>query len=340
VVNFTKQTIAAVRERRLTNSEFITVAAAADRGTPQASFITPRGLLSLNLTRETVSPEDQRRYLDNSRSVVGGFIDEACAAAAAGHVFDMGSLATLERLFGDGLTSPPYKAFEAERLVVPCSPGTLFVMRGEANLLPPAGMEKTTGGVPLGVYITAAESGGPMGFTGFTLTTSGDGLAYDAVSSFVLHGDPERPGRARVLPTAFHADGRMDEDAVKLMHHAVLFIGLAALLLVNDDRLEFRCDVPAAALNKSRVKSGKPPLPSVWRMPKANAVADYITKFGGKSKDASKAKDGMHASPVQHEGRRHLRLLPSGPVTKERPSLVGGLENHLTRTRAFYEAGK
>jgi hypothetical protein len=335
--DFHKQITAAANERRLSTGDFIAfLASGAAHINKPVQAVDTKSFVSAPVKQHAANSDDWHRSVAKTNAVITQFLDGAAAATAAGHVFDMGSIIALR-----GLIEPAFDAFVAGRLVVPYSSpdGTLFVIRTRVEDIESDGVEDTRGEIPFAILITADETGVPSSFTSFVLAVDDGVLSFQPVSCSIQHGDPERPARARVLPTAFRPDGSMDVEELERCRHVAFFLGLAALLAVNDDRLAFRRDVPAPALNKARMKSGKPPLPGVWRMPPPAVVSNYVTKLGIRGQEPKTSKGGTHASPIQHERRGHLRRLASGRITKVRSTLVGGLDKHLNpeRVRAFYE---
>ena len=126
----------------------------------------------------------------------------------------------------------------------------------------------------------------------------------------------------RFDPEGFDAAGSYDFDAPYVI-----------LSLIADSRSSVTRVEADDKLNKARVRRGKPPIPSYWKIksPKPTVLVPRSVP-----KPAT-AKGGTHASPRPHDRRGHARNLKSGRTVWVRECKINALLPHLTRGRLFYE---
>ena len=83
------------------------------------------------------------------------------------------------------------------------------------------------------------------------------------------------------------------------------------LMLVNDDRVPVRRELPSRQVNRARERRGDAAIPPLWRVSLADA---YVTTLSAKQLHSDK-RGGRHRSPIAHSRRGHQRRLPSGKLT-------------------------
>jgi hypothetical protein len=110
---------------------------------------------------------------------------------------------------------------------------------------------------------------------------------------------------------------------------------MVALSLIADSRSTVTRVQADDKLNKARVKRGKAPIPSYWKIEPPRPT---ILIPNAAPTVASKSKGATHASPKPHDRRGHPRHLKKGDrMVWVRACRVNALLPHLTRTREFYE---
>jgi hypothetical protein len=108
-----------------------------------------------------------------------------------------------------------------------------------------------------------------------------------------------------------------------------------ALALLNTDGVGVEKIPAPERLNRQRVRKGKHPIPSRFKVHSEGYVtAITAERRGGGASHA--AGDGSRKSPVMHLRRGHVRRLADGKQTWVRDALIGGREGGLP-TRSHYE---
>jgi hypothetical protein len=128
----------------------------------------------------------------------------------------------------------------------------------------------------------------------------------------------------RVCSLAAHPDSSPSGELASVLDPI-----LTGRMMIATKGVEVRREHAPAALNASRVKSGKPPLPSFWRV----NSAQYTTAI----RETHEMDRGPrpHASPRPHLRRGHLRNLGKGRVVPVRDCVVGVADGNEF-ARKFY----
>jgi hypothetical protein len=134
------------------------------------------------------------------------------------------------------------------------------------------------------------------------------------------------------------ADGRtgwsdLPKEELDEFRGAVQGFAVTILSLIADSRSSVIRVAADDKLNKARVKRGKAPIPTYWKI----EAGPTILVPGGAVPVIAAAAKGTHASPRPHDRRGHPRHLKSGREVWVRACRINALLPHLTRGREFYE---
>jgi hypothetical protein len=211
--------------------------------------------------------------------------------------------------------------------------GRLFVIESLPHALVKERLDEAADAVRSGVLRA------PFHITSVLMTYGDDGGIY--LLRFVDSGfvdDEARGYGLRALITSPHLDSSgelwwkippSEEEAGAYEFYHVI------LSLIADSRSSVTRIAADDKLNKARVKRGKAPIPSYWKIepPKPTILIPNAAPTV-----ASKSKGATHASPKPHDRRGHPRHLKKGDRTIwVRECRINALLPHLTRGRLFYE---
>lgn len=110
---------------------------------------------------------------------------------------------------------------------------------------------------------------------------------------------------------------------------------MMALLILNTRGVQQEIVTPGFKLNRARIKSGKPPIPSYRRV----NSSQYITALQNHQRSRP-SQGGTHASPVAHIRMGHWRRLDKTRRTFIRDTLVNAspeMRNNFKLTRSHYK---